>query len=158
MTSARRLAYAAVLVASLLLAADLFLTWQSASVRVGDAVVLDAGSSGWDGPGFVAGIAALVAAALSGTVLARGREHPRILLGAALTALAATALAAFAEGATVVVPEAAVAVQADSTRWPAWVGLGLAVVAAGAALVAHVPQEPTSSSESSRSRRWASGS
>jgi hypothetical protein len=158
MTSTRRTGYAVALAASLLLAADLLLPWQSASVRVGDAVALEATSIGWDGVGLVAGVGALVVAVASGSALAGGREHPRLVLTAALTALAATVLAAFAESATVVVPAAEVAVQADSARWPAWVGLALALVAAGAALVAQAPQAPTSSSESSRSRRWASGS
>jgi hypothetical protein len=153
MTSARRAAYAVALVASCLLVAGLFLDWQTASVRVSGVVGLEASSSGWDGAGLLAGLAAIVVVAVSIVSLSGRREHPRTLLAAALTALIATVLATFSGSADVVVPGVEVAVVVDATRWPAWVGLGLAVLTSAAALIAYGSQAPTSSADSARGTR-----
>ena len=126
------------LVASLLFVADLFLGWQRAGVFIADVVDVHATRSGWSGWGLVAGLLALVIAGLAAVTLRRGVGRPGVTLVAAIGMLIATALAIPTEGqgADVVMPM--MAVHVGAARWPAWVGLGLAILVAAVALAAFI--------------------
>lgn len=131
----QRIATGAVLGCGALLFLDLFFDWQHASV---DAAVvhIDAGSSGWHGWGIVAGVA------LAGLLLWEGsrRLQPEPssteALGAAAVALLVLGgvVASFQSGADVSVGTV-VSVSVGGHTWAAYLGLALAVVVAGAAVL-----------------------
>jgi hypothetical protein len=124
------------LVASTLLLVDLCLDWQRASVSMPGVVAVEAGSSGWSGVGLFAGIAALV---VVGCEIARRTGHgerPGLTAWAAVIACGAVILAVLDQTSLVVAPHMHIAVKAGSTLWPAWVGLGLSLLAAAAAVAA----------------------
>jgi hypothetical protein len=112
------------LVACVLLIGDLFLHWERSSVPVIGTDRVETGTSGWAGEGIVAGLLAIVLVLLLVRALT-GHDHPLLTLVASLAMLGAAAVALVAGGS-------------DATHWPAWLGLGLAVVATGACLVADV--------------------
>jgi hypothetical protein len=115
--------------AASLLVADLFLRWEEgAGVHMRGLVDVGAGGSiGWSGWGAGAGICALVLIVLA---LAQQPLGPvtRAVLGVAMPVFAALAL--FAGDGHTGMHMSWVDVQAGDLRWPAWVGFGLAVVAA----------------------------
>jgi hypothetical protein len=137
-TTARDRAHLAVLAASALLVVTLFLPWHQTTWHLGVAFDVVGRSSGWTGWGVLAGIAAIAVVAAE---MARTRglgEHAVPVMIGALAALLGTALAVFSTTASVHLPGRmmmSMGAGADTTRWPAWVGLGLAVVAAAASIV-----------------------
>jgi hypothetical protein len=133
-TTSRRIAQGVVLASSIALVLDLSLDWQAARVMMGGIVDVRAGSSGWAGIGAIAGLAAIGVIVAELARLAGRGERPVLVLGGALTALAATVPAVVATRASTVDMSWAMRVDANVTRWPAWTGLGLATLAAGAAL------------------------
>jgi hypothetical protein len=123
--------------ASLLFVVDLFLGWQRVSVEVAGVVDVEETSSGWHGWGFVAGVGALLLLAVAiGELRGAGTLTGHALVAAILAVglLLFTCFAVFTGDASVDVATGAVAVEVDSTLWPAWAGLVLAAIAAVAAL------------------------
>jgi hypothetical protein len=128
--------------ATFLFVADLFLAWQKVAVEVAGVVAVDATASGWRGWGLLGGSFAIALFVLSRHELWAGREVPRhetatALLG--LGVLGTTALTVFTGSATV--QTQSVGVEVQTTLWPAWIGLALAVVIAAAAFVPVVTSE-----------------
>jgi hypothetical protein len=121
------------------------------SVEVVGAVDLRASSSGWAGWGLVAGLLAIVVAALAVAGL-RGRSAPLALVAASLGMLCATMLAVFTGSADI--RSGAVGVEVDATRWPALSGLALAVVVAGAGLASAI-SSPSPGATGTHGRRPA---
>ena len=122
--------------ASLLFLIDLSLGWQRASVEIGGVVDVDATSSGWNGPGLVAGMLAIVLIVLALGEIGGRSAAARHVLAAALVPVALIATTAFAVfGGDASVDTSAVGIEVDRTLWPAWVGLGLSIVAGIAGLV-----------------------
>ena len=125
--------------ACVLLVVDLFLPWQEGNVQMLRFDV-EHTSSGWSGWGAAAGICAVV------VIISALAERP---LGAlARTTMAVliplfTALAALTGDAQV--GTGMMDVQANATRWPAWVGLALAVIAA--AMLAPAIRRPAGRSQ-----------
>lgn len=117
--------------AAALFIVDLFLSWQRTAVHFAGAVHVDHMGSGWSGWGVLAGVcaAALVLLVLSGRVPASATAA----VGAAMFVF--TALAIATGDAHVGMHGRAFGVEVDSTRWPAWLGLGLAAIAALASSV-----------------------
>jgi hypothetical protein len=113
-------------IAAALFIADLFLGWQRTSVRVGGMVGVDHMASGWSGWGALAGLCAVVLVVLA--IGGRAQASATAAAGAALFVLAALAVAT--ADAHVSMHGRDVGLMVDSTRWPSWVGLGLAAVAA----------------------------
>jgi hypothetical protein len=111
---------------------DLLLNWQHADVQVDGMVHVHHVASGWHGWGALAGLCAGVLLA----VLIAGRPKASAVFGGALLAFAILAVAAGDTSATV--HERMVDVQVDTIRWPAWVGLGLAAVAALASVLPYL--------------------
>lgn len=117
--------------------ASLFLDWHRASVEVAGVVDVEETSSGWHGWGFVAGVFALLLLA----VALGERRHGEPTTGHALAVgmlplglLVTTGLAVFTGDASVQVA-GVVDVEVQTTLWPAWLALSLAVVTASAYLV-----------------------
>jgi hypothetical protein len=122
------------LAAALLFLVVLFLDWHRTSVVIvgeGDA---QAGSSGWSGWGLLAGFFALAIVGLELDRVVRKRSHE----GQALVDLILAVGLALATVAAVFTGDTSVGAGAG-TLWPAWVGLGLAVVLL-AAYVATLPE------------------
>jgi hypothetical protein len=119
-SSLHRRADEVALAACVLLLVDLFLHWERSTVPVIGTDQLQTGTSGWAGQGIVAGLLAIAVAILLARALT-GHDHPLLTLVVCLAMLAAALVAV-----------------ADGGHWPAWLGLGLAVVATGACLVADV--------------------
>ena len=120
-----------------LLLADLFLDWSTATVDVAGAVTVEAGTSAWGGWGAAAGLLLIAFLIIEismflGWVVATAR----LLSAAALIALAAAAFTyiEFFTGTTSVNVGSAVSVAVDDRLWPAWLGLALATIVAGAAV------------------------
>jgi hypothetical protein len=124
--------------AGVLLLADLSLGWHDVNVAAGGVVDISTTSSGWSGIGLVAGL--LTIAML--VYMARPMRHEGAVdvAQAALTAVlglgaaAFTIVAALTGSASISVP--VTAVEVGNTLWPAYVGIVLAVVVAGAAAAA----------------------
>lgn len=111
-----------------LLVIDLFFDWFKATVDVAGVVTVQTTSSGWGYSwGIVAGILAL---AVIVTVLTR---HAAWTLACSFAMLIATGIAVFFGEANVSTPAARVSV--ETTQWAAWLGFGLAALAAAAAMV-----------------------
>jgi hypothetical protein len=122
---------------AILYLAVLSLDWYEASVDVAGAVSVDASGSGWSSAwGLLAGVLAVVL--LLATWLPERLRPALAVVSAAIGLVVATAFAAFTGGADVEVAQT-VAVDVDTTLWPAWIGLGLAVAVAVAELVALLP-------------------
>jgi len=139
-----RIVNTVVLVAGPLLFVDLFLDWRQTTVSL-PLVDISAGSSGWNGWGVAAGIAA---AALVVQTLLRLLDRPTLRC-VGVSALLATlvggfTLGAFTSGADVSVGSVGVTVAGH--HWPAWVGLVLAGTLFAATLwrlvdaLAHTPR------------------
>ncbi len=126
--------------AAAVLVGDLFLRWEEGvAVRMrGFVDVSTGGSIGWAGWGAAAGICALVLIVLT---LAQQPLGPvtRAVLGVAMPVFAALAVFAGTSGTGMHMNW--MNVQVNDVRWPAWAGLGLAVVA-GAATVAPLLRRP----------------
>lgn len=143
--------------AAVLFIVDLFLNWERTAVRVADAVHVDHMASGWSGWGALAGVCAV--ALLVFMIAGRVSASASVAVGAAMFVF--TALAVAAGNAHVGMHGRAVGVDVDTTRWPAWVGLGLAATAALASAVpllrqrADVGPAPTAP-RPERSRRLSS--
>jgi hypothetical protein len=122
--------------AGLLFILDLFLGWQKVSIAVSGVVDVEGTASGFRGWGLVAAVFAVVLVALVVAGLRAGPSvrRPFALTTSALGLAISGALAAFTGDASVHVQTNGVGVEVESTLWPAWVGLVLAVVAAAAAL------------------------
>lgn len=121
--TARRVALAA----AVALALDLLLGWQHTEIGVAGVVDVEATSSGWASlAGALAGLAALTLAGFELT----GRRRPRAEAALAVVMTVATALAVFAGHAEI--SEPGLGIESGGALWPAWLGLGLALVALGA--------------------------
>lgn len=121
-------ALAAIALATLLLV-DLFLGWQEVRVDVAGVVRTTETASGWGAFGLVAGALALALVLLELQTLRRGVEElGRRELGAVALALG-TFLAVAVQALTgdVSVSVAAVAVEVEATRWPAYAGIALSL-------------------------------
>lgn len=125
----------AAVAAGLLFLVDLFLGWERVSVRVGTMVDIDATASGFRGWGIAA---AVFDVALLALVARHGigspPRRPRALIASALGLVIFTSLAVYAVDADVNFQTSYVGLEANTTLWPAWIGLVLAIVAAAAAL------------------------
>jgi hypothetical protein len=119
---------------------DLFLSWQRADVRVPGMVHVHHMATGWSGWGLLAGLCAVALLA----VLLAGRPRPSAAAALGLAMLAFTALAVVAGDTHVDMHSNAVGVEVDVTRWPAWVGLALAAVAAVATAVPFLARDEPS--------------
>ena len=108
----------------------LFLPWHEVAVEVAGVVSVSATVSGWGGWGIAAGFLAAVLAAI---LAARPRWEPfaapAVELGLAVAALLELS------GGRATVESTQVDAAVNSTLWAAWLGLGLAVVAAAASFV-----------------------
>jgi hypothetical protein len=139
----RALALFVLLVAGALLLVDLFLTWQDASVRV-TGVHVDAGVSGWSGWGILAGMLLIALLAWAAIQFVRPQaddeDHPgRSLAIAGLgVAVLGTVIGRFEDTAKTAVDVPMAMVRVGARNWPAWTGLGLAVIVAVAAAVPFV--------------------
>jgi hypothetical protein len=118
--------------ATLLFLVDLLLNWQHADVRVVGMVHVHHVASGWHGWGALAGLCAVVLLAM----LIADRPKATAAFGFALLAFTVLAVAAGDTSATVHQPM--VDVEVDTIRWPAWVGLVLAAVAALASVLPYL--------------------
>jgi hypothetical protein len=133
----RRFAGLVAAVASGLLVADLFLGWQRASVEIAGVVQTEASSMGWGGWGSFVGLFALLIFIVALRDLGGNETTAHHLATVGILPfglLASTLLAVFTGDASVNVADT-VSVEVDTTLWPAWVGLLLAVVASIAAFV-----------------------
>jgi hypothetical protein len=110
--------------ATALLLVDLFLPWQHTAMRVGG-MHMSSAATGWSGRGAPAGVCALALLALT---LADRAAATRVLLAVAM--LVFTALAAFLGTADTELAMPGIAIQVHTTWWPAWLGVGLAAIAA----------------------------
>ena len=126
-------------VSATLFVVDLFLDWQRVAVQM-PAVDVRGTANGWGGWGALAGVCAL--ALLTLAIVGRS-SAATVALG--LGALVFTALEVLAGHASVDVGASMMRVHVDTTLWPAWVGLALAGVMAGAAAIPYlaVPGERT---------------
>jgi hypothetical protein len=122
--------------AALLFLADLFLGWQKVSVEVGGVVGIEQTASGFGGWGIAAAVFAVALVVLELDRLRSGSTTRREawIVAAGLALIGSTALAVLTGDASVNVQGGAVSVEVGTTLWPAWLGLVLAVIAAGAAL------------------------
>lgn len=123
---------------AVLLLVDLSLGWHGVTVSGGGLVDVSATSSGWAGPGLVAG---LLAIALLVSIVRPLRRDGAVDEGqAATTALIALAAAGFTIGAaltgSVSINAPGAAVQVGSRLWPAYAGIALAAAVALAAAAA----------------------
>jgi hypothetical protein len=135
-----RITAALVLGGALALLGDLFLDWRNVTVDL-PLVHVDAGSSGWASWGAIAGVLVL---GLIGWEIAR-RLGVRTAGADGISAILALGtlvfvVVRFLEDATDVSVAATVDVGESARQWPAYVGVVLAVVVAGAALTRLVPQ------------------
>jgi hypothetical protein len=113
----------------------LFLDWQRVTVDVAGVVHVEETTIGWNGWGFLAGLIALALLTLMFADAPRSTTGEVLVSGFVPGALVlATALAVFTGDADTSIA-GAVAVEVDTSLWPAWLGLALAVIAAGAYLV-----------------------
>lgn len=117
--------------ATALFVVDLFLPWQRVGLDFPGVLDIRNTSMGWAGWGALAGICAIVLLIL---MLARYPISPlgRATLSVALVVF--TGLAVLVQNAHMSMGAGMMRAQVDTTLWPAWVGLGLAVVAAAATL------------------------
>jgi hypothetical protein len=108
----------------------LFLPWHEVAVDVAGVVSVSATVSGWNGWGIAAGLLAAVLAAILAARPGWGLfAAPAVGLGLAVTALLELA------GGRATVETTQVSAAANSTLWAAWLGVGLAFVAAAASFV-----------------------
>ena len=142
----RGAAFAAIGLAVLLLV-DLFLAWQKVTVDVAGVVRVNDMASGWGGFGLIAGALAIALILLELDNLRLGVEElGRRTIGAVALALGvflATTVQALTGDVSVSV--ATVGVEVQSTRWPAYVGILLALALVAATLApflrtAHAPR------------------
>jgi hypothetical protein len=123
-----------------LLLADLSLGWYDVKVAVTDIVAVTATASGWGQTGTVAGL--LTLAMLIYMIRPLRRDGAVGLAQAAVTAVLGLGAFGFATAraltgvASVTTPSTAVQVQ--STLWPAYVGIALGAILAGATITALV--------------------
>ena len=137
----------AVIGLAVLLLADLFLAWQEVTVDIAGVVQTSDTASGWGAFGLIAGVLAIALVLLELDNLRLGVEElGRRAVGAVALALGvflATTVQALT--ADVSINVAAVAVEVQSTRWPAYVAVLLALALVAATLVpflrtAHAPR------------------
>lgn len=118
---------------------DMFLDWHGTSVAFGNAVSVHANASAWEGYGAIAGVTAI------GLILwewARymGADVTQRLDAELTTAMLAVATLLFTvvelfTGSASVQVGATMNVSAGGRLWPAWLGLGLAVLIAAAGVL-----------------------
>jgi hypothetical protein len=111
--------------AAALFIVDLFLSWQRTTVHVAGAVQVHHMASGWSGWGALAGVCAV--ALLVFVIAGRMPAAATAAAGAAMFVLAVLAVAT--GDAHVGMHGRGFGVEVDTTRWPAWLGLGLAAIA-----------------------------
>ena len=128
---------ATIVAAGSLLFVDLFLRWRDVSVDVG-VTHTAAGSTGWARWGIPLGIVLILLVLREGAgfgLLALDETiQPRFVTAILSVAVLGFTVAQIADSASVRVG-AMVDVETGTLRWPAWVGLGLAIVVALAGLV-----------------------
>jgi hypothetical protein len=111
--------------------------WYEVSVEIGNALSVNEAASGWSSSwGLIAGGLAILLI-LAHRLPVRVRPDLAVLTAACAFVVSA-GLAAFTGGADVDVAQT-VAVQVETTLWPAWIGVGLAVAVGLAELVALLP-------------------
>ena len=132
---------AVMLGATIALVVVLFLEWHRTSVEIAGVTSVQVDEPGWNGWGWLAGLAAITLLAATFLRLPRGAElDPTFGIGAlvlAVVMLCATVAAVYAGSADVQV--GAAGAEASEILWPAWAGLALACVAACAAAVVALP-------------------
>jgi hypothetical protein len=128
----------AVLPLAVLLFIDLFLDWHRASVAVGGALDIHAGSSAWNGWGALAGVSLLGLLVWEGFRFA-GITTERVAAELVSTTLAVAALAftavEFFSGSASVDVAGVVNVASEGRLWPAYAGLALGALLALATLL-----------------------
>jgi hypothetical protein len=119
----------------------LFLDWHRTMVEIAGVATVRADDSGWSSWAALAGLAAIALVVVNLTRFYRGIEPAPtfgifdLVLGVAI--VSATVAGVFSGAAQVEV--ATVGVEANTTLWPAWLGLALACVVAVSAAVVALP-------------------
>lgn len=113
----------------------LFLGWHETTIQVGSAVILEETVSGWSGWGFAAGACATLLFFIAVNELRAGEPRARNALAFSvirLGLLVSAVLAAVTGSADIDLAAGSTRIAVETTLWPAWVGVGLATVAAAA--------------------------
>jgi hypothetical protein len=139
MRDLQRLATPFVVASATLFVAVLFLDWRQVSVVAGP-VQVDAGSWGWGGPGFAAGVLALALLLGEGLRVRFHRWGAELVTAIFAVGVLILAIAAFVEDSVDVDVAGIVSTHVGDRSWPAYLGLVLACVLALAAVVRAMPE------------------
>jgi hypothetical protein len=124
--------------AAVLFVVDLFLDWREVKIGAGEIIQVSASSSGWSGWGVLAGLAAV--AIVLWELFEAGRFDIGAMTAAVTTAVLAVVVLAgtleqFFEGDVSISGGGVTLVRTGERLWPAWVGLGLALLLVATAVV-----------------------